>query len=112
MHHNKKLSCQLFQCFLISFYSGPTCPIALIFRTTCCLNKQLKFFLTYLQNVLQLGMEYERDLEKNRINLEKHGAFESAVSVFEGFYMIVEDTRRDYREQRFCTMGVSGEGEL
>lgn len=52
-------------------------------------------------------MEYEWDPEKSRSNLMKHGiSFDCAAEVFEGFHMTVEDTRKDYGEKRFCTMGM------
>ena len=47
---------------------------------------------------------------KNKINIEKHGvAFENAASIFDGFHITVEDTRKDYGEQRYYTMGTLGE---
>jgi len=51
-------------------------------------------------------MEFEWDPNKSKTNLGKHGLlFECALSVFEGFHMTVADTRQDYGEKRFCTMG-------
>lgn len=57
-------------------------------------------------------MQFEWDLEKSRINLEKHGlAFEHAFQIFEDFHMTVQDVRKDYGEPRFYTMGTLGTGK-
>ncbi len=55
-------------------------------------------------------MLYEWDLEKNRLNQEKHGlSFEQAHLIFEGFHITQEDRRKEYGEDRYCTMGTLGE---
>jgi uncharacterized DUF497 family protein len=55
-------------------------------------------------------MDFEWDHKKSRANLEKHGiAFEDALLVFDEFHMTVSDTRKNYGEKRFCTMGILGD---
>ena len=50
---------------------------------------------------------YEWDETKNRENLVKHGlSFHDAADVFAGSFVTVEDTRRDYGEPRFITLGL------
>ena len=52
-------------------------------------------------------MDYEWDENKNRVNRKKHGlSFDDAEIVFSGPVLTVEDTRRDYGEQRFSTLGT------
>jgi len=52
-------------------------------------------------------MEFEWDPNKSQTNMKKHGvAFETVTQVFTGFHMTKEDTRQDYGELRFCTMGT------
>lgn len=47
------------------------------------------------------------DEAKSRQNLAKHGlSFEDAAAVFAGRCVTVEDTRRDYGERRFVTLGL------
>jgi len=59
---------------------------------------------------LLLGMSFEWDHEKSKTNMEKHGvSFEDAPSVFSGFHMVREDTRKNYGEKRFLALGVLGE---
>ena len=49
---------------------------------------------------------YEWDEKKSRENLSKHGlSFRDAAEVFAGPRVTFEDTRRDYREPRFVTIG-------
>ena len=49
---------------------------------------------------------FEWDESKNRENLSKHGlSFDDAQAVFFGQCVTFEDTRRDYGEQRFITLG-------
>ncbi len=50
---------------------------------------------------------FEWDEKKNTENLLKHGlAFEDAETVFSGQCLTFEDTRHDYGEQRFVTLGA------
>ena len=47
------------------------------------------------------------DEDKRLSNLEKHGFdFVDAASVFEGFHITREDSRGNYGEQRFQTLGL------
>jgi len=47
---------------------------------------------------------------KRRLNLKKHGLdFADATQVFDGPTLTQEDTREDYGEQRFNTLGLLGE---
>lgn len=49
------------------------------------------------------------DKDKRLSNLEKHGFdFVDAASVFEGFHITREDSRGNYGEQRFQTLGLYG----
>jgi uncharacterized protein len=49
---------------------------------------------------------YEWNEAKNRANLSKHGlSFEDANIVFSGPCVTFEDTRYDYDEKRFVTLG-------
>ena len=49
------------------------------------------------------------DEDKRLSNLEKHGFdFVDAASVFEGFHITREDSRGNYGEQRFQTLGLYG----
>ena len=51
--------------------------------------------------------EYEWDETKSRENLARHGlSFHDAADVFAGPFVTVEDTRRDYGEPRFITLGL------
>lgn len=50
---------------------------------------------------------FEWDETKNRANLSKHGlSFEDAGMVFSGPCVTFEDTRYDYDEKRFVTLGL------
>ena len=50
--------------------------------------------------------QYSWDETKNRENLAKHGlGFQDARAVFDGACVTFEDTRRDYGEPRFITLG-------
>lgn len=52
-------------------------------------------------------MEYEWDEQKNLLNIEKHGlSFESAPDVFADVHLTRLDTRQDYGEDRYLTMGI------
>ena len=49
---------------------------------------------------------FEWDKSKSRENLSKHGlSFDDAQAVFSGQCVTFEDTRGDYGEQRFITLG-------
>lgn len=49
------------------------------------------------------------DEDKRLSNLEKHGFdFVGATSVFENFHITSEDSRGEYGEQRFQTLGLYG----
>lgn len=52
-------------------------------------------------------MRYEWDEAKRRLNLRKHGIdFADAVHVFDDLTVTIEDTRFDYGETRFLTLGL------
>jgi uncharacterized DUF497 family protein len=52
-------------------------------------------------------VKFEWDPDKDLSNFKKHGiSFEAARFIFEGFHFTQEDTRRDYGERRFLTMGT------
>jgi uncharacterized DUF497 family protein len=47
------------------------------------------------------------DEAKRRLNLRKHGIdFADAEKIFQGVTFTAEDTREDYDEQRFLTLGL------
>jgi uncharacterized DUF497 family protein len=47
------------------------------------------------------------DEAKRRLNLRKHGIdFADAEKIFRGITFTAEDTREDYGEQRFLTLGL------
>ena len=47
------------------------------------------------------------DEAKRRLNLRKHGIdFADADKIFRGVTFTAEDTREDYDEQRFLTLGL------
>jgi uncharacterized protein len=52
-------------------------------------------------------MNFEWDDEKYLANLTKHGVdFVEAMLIFENEVLTVEDTRQDYGEQRFRSIGL------
>ena len=52
-------------------------------------------------------MQFEWDENKRKINIEKHGIdFADAVKIFDGFIHKFKDTRADYGEERFVTIGL------
>ena len=54
-------------------------------------------------------MRFSWDEPKRRINLKEHGFdFVDAPRVFEGPTFTYEDSRFEYREQRFVTLGFLG----
>lgn len=55
-----------------------------------------------------ISLEWNK--RKNEANFKKHGFhFESATLVFSGAYITQEDTRKDYGERRFLSMGTLGQ---
>lgn len=59
-------------------------------------------------------MEFEWDADKAQSNLDKHGIrFEVATGVFiDPGRITVKDTRFDYGEERFVTLGKTPDGVL
>ncbi|HEU5453661.1 MAG TPA: BrnT family toxin [Terriglobales bacterium] len=54
-------------------------------------------------------MRYEWDERKRKSNLRKHGLdFLDAAKVFEGPMFVRADTREDYREERWTSIGILG----
>ena len=54
-------------------------------------------------------MDFTWDSRKAAQNLVKHSvALADAALIFDGFVTTVEDTREDYDEQRFVSMGLFG----
>jgi hypothetical protein len=52
-------------------------------------------------------VKFEWDEAKRKSNIDKHGFdFVDAEKVFEGLTFTVEDTRQDYGEERFITLGL------
>ncbi len=51
-------------------------------------------------------MQFEWDDTKNRANISKHGvSFEIAQRIFEGPHLTRSDTRRNYGEDRYISVG-------
>ena len=51
-------------------------------------------------------MEFEWDNTKNRANTRKHGvSFETAQRIFERAHLTRRDTRRNYGEDRYVSVG-------
>ena len=58
-------------------------------------------------------MAFEWDAAKNRLNIRKHGvSFESARRIFEGPVLTWLDTRLDYGEDRYVSIGQVEMGAL
>ena len=56
--------------------------------------------------ILLRGMAFEWDSVKNQANIKKHGvSFEAAKRIFEDTVVTRPDTRRDYRETRYISIG-------
>ena len=56
---------------------------------------------------IQLNMEFAWDEVKRRANYAKHGLdFRDAEKVFQGITLTAEDTRQDYGEKRFISLGL------
>lgn len=52
-------------------------------------------------------MEYEWDEAKRQTNLRKHGVdFIDVPALFDGDIVTIEDSRYDYGEERFVTLGL------
>ena len=57
-----------------------------------------------------LSTESEWDEAKKRSNQDKHGiSFEEAGEIFERLVLMWEDTRHDYRETRYISVGEIGD---
>jgi uncharacterized protein len=51
-------------------------------------------------------MSFEWDESKRKVNIRKHGIdFVDARSIFDGMTVTIEDTRFDYGETRYITLG-------
>ena len=51
---------------------------------------------------------FEWDEKKNRANVKKHGvSFELAVQIFDGKCVTWKDTRKNYGENRFISIGIA-----
>jgi len=58
-------------------------------------------------------MEYEWDLNKNRLNIEKHAInFDDAVRIFERPTLEKNDHRQDYGEDRIIAVGLLANKEV
>ncbi|MBQ9420122.1 MAG: BrnT family toxin [Synergistaceae bacterium] len=58
-------------------------------------------------------MLFEWDENKRQANIEKHGIdFADAVKIFDGFVYKVQDTRADYGEDRYVSVGLLGGIEI
>lgn len=58
---------------------------------------------------MYLNMHFIWDEQKCLANIAKHGLdFAQAHKVFDGAYLLFEDTRFDYGEQRFVAIGFLG----
>ena len=52
-------------------------------------------------------MQFEWDENKRKSNIEKHGIdFVDAVKIFDGFTHDTQDTRQDWGEERFVSVGL------
>ena len=52
-------------------------------------------------------MNFEWDEAKNQANLLKHSIdFEAAIKIYDGFVYTFQDTRANYGEDRFASIGV------
>lgn len=52
-------------------------------------------------------MTFEWDEAKRRLNLQRHGIdFVDVPQIFDGDTLSIEDTRRDYGETRYITLGL------
>ena len=52
-------------------------------------------------------MRFEWNEAKRRVNIRRHGIdFADAVEVFDGIIVTINDTRFDYGETRFLTLGL------
>jgi len=55
-------------------------------------------------------MHFDWNTEKNQSNSLKHGIdFNDAVKIFDGRMLIKEDTREDYGERRWISIGLLNE---
>ena len=52
-------------------------------------------------------MQFEWDETKRRLNLEKHKIdFEEATTIYDSFVYTFQDTRNEYGEPRFVSLGL------
>ena len=52
-------------------------------------------------------MQFEWDENKRQANIEKHGIdFADAIKIFDGLAHTTQDTREDWGEERFVTVGL------
>jgi len=62
----------------------------------------------YIQVYTQ-EIDFEWDAEKNAFNIKKHGiSFEEAKCIFDGLVFTAQDTREEYGEARFISVGSMG----
>jgi hypothetical protein len=55
-----------------------------------------------------VGVEFEWDDAKRRVNLAKHGVdFARASCLFDGLVVTADDARRAYRERQVIAIGIS-----
>lgn len=55
-------------------------------------------------------MEFEWDAAKDRLNRAKHGiSFAEAIEIFEAAVLMWQDSRRDYGEPRYISVGILGD---
>ncbi len=55
-------------------------------------------------------MKIEYDPVKRQVTMERRGLdFESIADVFDGFYLVREDGRKDYGEIRYVMLGALGD---
>lgn len=51
-------------------------------------------------------MSFEFDPDKEKLNIQKHGLdFNSGSQIFKGSFLEMDDTRKDYGEQRIQAIG-------
>ena len=54
-----------------------------------------------------MAVNYEWNESKRQINIRKHALdFIDVISIFEGVTITIDDTRFDYRETRYITLGL------
>ena len=69
----------------------------------------LKFNCNMYNNMYKQFMRFTWDEKKRQSNLKKHGLdFKEGYLVFAGATFSIADTRVDYGEDRFATLGLLG----